>query len=132
MFRSRSPATTAAPPATLDPYGLTLVQSPQNPRVDLIFVHGLKGGSFKTWQNADSDNGKESTFWPGEWLPKEDGFEEVRIHTYGYDSDWAAVSLGNGSVLDFAKRMLGVIELDPTFTKSEVRKIWLGQVKRVN
>ncbi|CAL5332364.1 unnamed protein product [Camellia sinensis] len=52
------------------------------PSLDVVFVHGLRGGPFKTWRLAedkastksglvekiDEEAGKQGTFWPGEWL----------------------------------------------------------------
>ncbi|KAK5125705.1 hypothetical protein LTR85_011979 [Meristemomyces frigidus] len=66
----------------------------------LIFVHGLGGGSRKTWiKNADP-----SLFWPKEWLPHDTDFRDVRIHTFGYDSTWTKNSVLD--VGDFAKSLL--------------------------
>jgi hypothetical protein len=80
--------------------------------VDLLFVHGLNGGSQSTWTK-----GLDSTlFWPQEWLPHDDSFQDVRIHTFGYDSN-----LGKGSILDiqdFAKSLLGSIQHSPTMSHS--------------
>ncbi|KAJ1436797.1 Armadillo-type fold [Sesbania bispinosa] len=53
------------------------------PPLDVVFVHGLRGGPYKTWRIAedksstmstlvekiDEEAGKLGTFWPGEWLP---------------------------------------------------------------
>jgi hypothetical protein len=47
-------------------------------------VHGLFGGSRKTWSYTPAD---PALFWPGEWLPNEVGFRHVRLHSYGYSSD---------------------------------------------
>ncbi|RYP92352.1 hypothetical protein DL770_001554 [Monosporascus sp. CRB-9-2] len=38
-------------------------------------VHGLGGGSRKTW----SDSADQSTFWPKEWLPAEPGFKHALL-----------------------------------------------------
>ncbi|KAK7310497.1 hypothetical protein RJT34_08051 [Clitoria ternatea] len=52
------------------------------PPLDVVFVHGLRGGPYKTWRIAedksstmstlvekiDEEAGKLGTFWPGEWL----------------------------------------------------------------
>ena len=34
---------------TWGPLGLNLLHSPPEPLIDFIFVHGLRGGSIKTW-----------------------------------------------------------------------------------
>jgi hypothetical protein len=52
--------------------------------VDFIFVHGLRGGSRKTWCQDDDPQ----LFWPGEWLPQDPEFQNVRISTFGYNSNW--------------------------------------------
>ncbi|TGJ88493.1 hypothetical protein E0Z10_g353 [Xylaria hypoxylon] len=65
------------------PTGLTTLYVPPEDKqvvTDLIFVHGLGGGSRRTW-TKDSP----STFWPGEWLPQDEAFRDIRIHTFGYD-----------------------------------------------
>jgi hypothetical protein len=46
--------------------------------VDIILVHGLGGHPTETWT---AQNG---SFWPA-WL-KGDGFERVRLITFGYDA----------------------------------------------
>lgn len=52
------------------------------PVIDVVFVHGLMGGPYRTWRIADDktsttnalvekideDAGKEGTCWPEEWL----------------------------------------------------------------
>jgi hypothetical protein len=91
------------------PIGLTTLHDPgQNAIVDLIFVHGLNGGSQSTW----SKNGDPALFWPREWLPNDTAFRDVRIHTFGYAS-----GLNRESVLhipDFAQSLLGAIHDSPT------------------
>lgn len=74
--------------------GVTCVYDPSEALVDLIFVHGLHGGSLKTWR-AKSEPGY---FWPGEWLPQNPDFQYVRIHTFGYPANWT----------DFQESQLGV------------------------
>ena len=70
---------------------------------DLVFVHGLGGGSRSTWTKS----GDPALYWPKEWLPEDDAFQDVRIHSFGYDSDWTKGStLG---IQDFAKTLLGSI-----------------------
>jgi hypothetical protein len=75
------------------PTGLRLLHASSQPLVDLIFVHGLRGGSVKTWRKgSDPEN-----FWPQYWLPSEPGFGNVNIYSFGYDSDWAS---SEPSILD--------------------------------
>ncbi|KAL9603530.1 MAG: hypothetical protein Q9179_002147, partial [Wetmoreana sp. 5 TL-2023] len=72
-------------------------------------VHGLRGGSRKTWSHSDDP----SLFWPKEWLPTESRFRHIRIHSYGYNADWGEKK---GSVLnihDFGSALLGDINTSP-------------------
>jgi hypothetical protein len=75
------------------PTGLRLLHSSPEPLIDLIFVHGLRGGSVKTWRKGNDLR----NFWPQCWLPMEPGFRNTNIHSFGYDSDWAS---SNASILD--------------------------------
>ncbi|EER26929.1 WD domain, G-beta repeat containing protein [Coccidioides posadasii C735 delta SOWgp] len=86
---------------TKDPLGLNLLHDPPEPRIDLIFVHGLGGGSHKTW-NISND---PASFWPKEWLPREKGFENARIYSYGYPSGWTGKNQVK-SILGFGRDLL--------------------------
>ena len=86
-------------------FGLNTLHTPLlgSAIADLIFVHGLGGGSRSTWTKS----GDPALYWPKEWLPHDEAFQDVRIHSFGYDSDW-----DKGSILgiqDFAKALLGSI-----------------------
>jgi hypothetical protein len=94
------------------PYGLNTLFEPFTPAaVDLIFVHGLAGGSQSTWCR----NGDPSLFWPREWLPHDRAFRDVRIHSFGYDSNWDKESTLN--IHDFAKSLLGSIQDCPAIPR---------------
>lgn len=70
----------------------------KSPLIDVVFVHGLRGGPFKSWRMADDkvsttskaglvehidrEAGKEGTFWPGEWLSTD--FPQARLFTLRY------------------------------------------------
>lgn len=73
----------AQKPRTRDPIGLEVVYRPPGEhKIDIIFVHGLGGGSQKTW----SKDHNLDTFWPQKWLTYEAGANEARISTFGYDA----------------------------------------------
>ena len=68
--------------------------------IDVVFVHGLTGDRFSTWQ-ADG----AASFWPG-WLAKE--FSNINFYTAGYDSGlFAKVFVGGGpTIIDRATMLL--------------------------
>ncbi|KAH0453465.1 hypothetical protein IEQ34_017789 [Dendrobium chrysotoxum] len=82
----------------------------ESPLIDVVFVHGLRGGPFKSWRMADDkvsttskdglvehidqEAGKEGTFWPGEWLSAD--FPQARLFTLRYKTKltrWTGASL---------------------------------------
>ncbi|CAD5111024.1 DgyrCDS376 [Dimorphilus gyrociliatus] len=63
------------------------------PEVDIIFVHGLKGGPFRTWRQKDSSDNKSPSCkcWPKDWLAKD--IKNCRIIGVEYAtklSDWTS------------------------------------------
>ena len=64
---------------------------------DLIFVHGLAGGSHSKWE----DDGR-STFWPGEWLPQDEAFQDIGHLLSGH---------GQLEPISLAKRWVSVSEI---------------------
>lgn len=94
------------------PFGLTTLFNPsKSATADLVFVHGLGGGSRSTWtKSLDS-----SLFWPQEWLPQDPAFHDVRIHSFGYNSNWNKESTLN--IHDFAKSLLGSIQDCPAIPR---------------
>ena len=87
------------------PYGLNTLFDPENPAIaDFVFVHGLGGGSKSTWTKSNDP----SLYWPKEWLPQDPTFQEVRVHSFGYNSNWGGESILN--VHDFAKALLGSMQ----------------------
>ncbi|KAI9770636.1 MAG: hypothetical protein M1840_003228 [Geoglossum simile] len=83
-----------------DLLGLSIVHDPVDSFADLIFVHGLGGGSRKTWSwKHDPD-----LYWPS-WLQHEQGFLNFRIFSYGYNADWRGPDTLL-SILDFSKGLL--------------------------
>ncbi len=61
-------------------YGLRVLCSPPQPSVDIVFVHGLTGNSYKTWLEAESE-----IYWPVHLLRKD--ISDARILAFGYDAD---------------------------------------------
>ncbi|KAK4135706.1 hypothetical protein BT67DRAFT_258397 [Trichocladium antarcticum] len=115
--RATSPArakTSQSPDSAKGALGLTLLHEPSEPRVDFIFVHGLNGGSKRTW-SATSD---PSTYWPKEWLPSEAGFRHVRVHSYGYDSDWTKSRQSTLTIHDFGQALLADLYNSPNLKKN--------------
>uniref|UniRef100_A0ACD5WSR0 Uncharacterized protein n=1 Tax=Avena sativa TaxID=4498 RepID=A0ACD5WSR0_AVESA len=80
-----------------------------SPSVDVVFIHGLRGGPFNSWRIADDkssttkaglvesideDAGKEGTCWPREWLSSD--FPQARFLTVKYKTNltqWSGASL---------------------------------------
>ena len=75
----------------------------------MIFVHGLRGGSIKTWQKRDDPR----YFWPKHWLPLEPEFRHVSIHSFGYDSDWGSSQESFLDVHDFGRALYEEIRSSP-------------------
>ncbi|KAK0747438.1 hypothetical protein B0T21DRAFT_322337 [Apiosordaria backusii] len=117
LRRASSPGArskTPSPENSKGALGLTLLHDPSEPRVDFIFVHGLNGGSKRSW-SASSD---PMTFWPKEWLPSEAGFKHVRIHSFGYDSDWSKSQQSSLTIHDFGQALLADLYNSPHLKKN--------------
>ncbi|CAN6466731.1 unnamed protein product [Victoria cruziana] len=80
------------------------------PSIDVVFIHGLRGGPFKTWRIAenkssttsksglvekiDQEAGKEGTCWPQEWLATD--LPHARLFAVKYKTNltqWSGASL---------------------------------------
>jgi hypothetical protein len=88
------------------PFGLNLLSAPAEPIVEFVFVHGLGGGSRKTW----SESTDPAFFWPKEWLPRDPEFRNVRVHSFGYDSDWVERRESVLNIHDFGKALLAAMQ----------------------
>ncbi|KAK2753317.1 hypothetical protein FQN55_003446 [Onygenales sp. PD_40] len=104
------------------PLGLNLLSNPPEPHVDFIFVHGLGGGSRKTWSFSE----KEEHFWPKYWLPKDPAFKNVRIHSFGYSSDWFKGRDSAMEIQDFAMSLLIQIITSPGISDGNTPIVLIG------
>ncbi|KAL2016770.1 hypothetical protein VTK56DRAFT_2983 [Thermocarpiscus australiensis] len=96
------------------PLGLTTLHVPslgQTPSADIIFVHGVNGGSYSTWTMGN----RPDRFWPQQWLPEEEDFKDVRIHTFGYPAGVTRESII--SISDIARSLLAAIKDAPVMRK---------------
>lgn len=97
---------------------------PNNTIADIIFIHGLGGHSRKTWSSSSTPR----SFWPQDWLPIEPGFENVRIHSFGYKADWGK-KWQHQSILnihDFAESLIGGLRNHPSIRRDDTRIILVG------
>ncbi|GAB1211701.1 hypothetical protein ATERTT37_000825 [Aspergillus terreus] len=67
--------------------GPTPVYTSPDPKVDIVFVHGLNGHPYNTWATTDPD-----VFWPVDLLPEVLARVGVRIITYGYNANVSSFS----------------------------------------
>ncbi|CAG7935894.1 unnamed protein product [Penicillium nalgiovense] len=104
------------------PLGLNLLYSPTTPEIDLIFVHGLGGNSRKTW----SKSSLLSHFWPKEWLPKDPAFNNVRIHSYGYDSHYLKGKQDCLNIHHIGKSFLSALSTSPYITNFKTNIVVIG------
>lgn len=106
------------------PLGLVLLHEPSDPLIDIIFVHGLGGGSRKTWSKTASIG----HYWPQEWLPKEVHFKNVRIHAFGYDSNWKKKEKSNLTIHDFGQALIAAMHHSPDLNQKgkDTPIVWIG------
>ena len=103
---NRRPSPSPQPvPKTWGPLGLRVIHEPgtKSP-LDIVFIHGIGGGSEKTWCKDPSD---PNLFWPQHWLPAEPDIGRARILSFGYNASFlpgAPRSIYN--IGDFAKELL--------------------------
>ncbi|KAI1309844.1 hypothetical protein F5Y03DRAFT_59729 [Xylaria venustula] len=108
--RDTSDVTKTELEAPKGPLGLTTVFEPEGQVVaDLVFVHGLNGGSRSTW--SKKSKGGNIAFWPRDWLSCDDAFRHVRIHTFGYSSGLTRESVLD--IQDFAGNLLACVHHCP-------------------
>ncbi|GKZ88791.1 hypothetical protein AnigIFM59636_009325 [Aspergillus niger] len=98
------------------PLGLQLLRTVPEPLVDFIFIHGLGGGSRKTWSKSPDPY----HYWPKEWLSQDPEFDKVRIYSFGYKADWAETTASVLNIHDFALSLLGEIQCNPDIRRSNL------------
>jgi hypothetical protein len=91
--------------------GLNLLFDPSEPLIEYVFIHGLGGGSTKTWCAQPN----ASFFWPKEWLPRQPAFKNVRIHSFGYNANWMEKGYAYAGVYDFGQALLQALRNSPFF-----------------
>ncbi|KAK4222958.1 hypothetical protein QBC38DRAFT_488688 [Podospora fimiseda] len=99
------------------PYGLSLLHQPSEPLIDFIFVHGLGGGSRKTWSKTPS----AAHFWPKQWLPTEPRCRNVRIHSFGYNATWSGSTGSTLNLHDFGQALLTDVKNSPLICDTAVQ-----------
>ncbi|KAH6684471.1 NACHT and WD domain protein [Halenospora varia] len=95
------------------PLGLHLLHASPQPLINLIFVHGLRGGSIKTWRKGDDSQ----MFWPQYWLPREADLSNASVYSFGYDSDWGSTKPSILSVHDFGWALFEEMRSFPSLRK---------------
>jgi hypothetical protein len=97
LFRTLTGRKTSESTEEIGVTGLTTLYEPQgsanHATADIIFIHGIGGGSRSTW----TLNGDPSTFWPLEWLPQDTPFRDTNIFTFGYRL-WHGTSAASSGV----------------------------------
>jgi Predicted acetyltransferases and hydrolases with the alpha/beta hydrolase fold len=89
--------------------------------VDIVFIHGLGGGSRKTWSySSDPDH-----FWPS-WLVTDSEFVDVRLHTFGYNADWSERGQNVFDIHSFGQLLLSSLRNHPDIRRSATRIILVG------
>lgn len=98
------------------PLGLNLLYVPSEATVEFIFVHGLGGGSRKTWAKTSNPY----HYWPKEWLSRDPDFYHVRVYSFGYVADWGEKKDSVLDIHDFAYSLLGEIKNAPQIGRDNV------------
>jgi esterase/lipase len=98
-----------------NPRGLTELYSPPEPQVDFVFVHGLGGGSVKTWCYDQDLN----LFWPKEWIAiDEDLRHRVRTSSFGYANDRRTTKSSQLTLHDFGRDLIYQLDNSPYLRKN--------------
>jgi pimeloyl-ACP methyl ester carboxylesterase len=104
------------------PLGLNLLHTVDEPVADFVFVHGLGGGSRKTWAKTPD----LYHYWPKEWLSRDPEFSNVRVHSFGYKADWNERNDNALGIHDFALSLLGELQINPSIRRSQTRIVLIA------
>lgn len=88
---------------------------------DIVFIHGLGGGSRKTWSYSI----ERHHYWPQTWLANDPDFADMRIHSFGYKSDWAERQQSILNIRDFAESLVVELKNSPSIRRSNTRIIFV-------
>ncbi|KAF8533841.1 hypothetical protein BDD12DRAFT_897587 [Trichophaea hybrida] len=95
--------------------GLKLLAEPENPIVDIVFVHGLNGHWKRTW------TARNQAFWPADFLPEM--VPQARIFSYGYDANThGAHKLSLLSLTDQGQALVRSLAAERRKSKTEPRR----------
>ena len=106
----------------LGPLGISLLAEPISPFIDFVFIHGLGGGSRKTWSKTPWDG----HFWPKRWLPQDPDFENVRIWSFGYDSIYSKKKRDILRIDDFGRALLVALTSSKHLCDADTPIVFIG------
>ncbi|KAL4970910.1 WD40 repeat-like protein [Aspergillus stella-maris] len=104
------------------PLGLNLLYAATEPIIDFIFLHGLGGGSRKTWSKTSNPY----HYWPKEWLSRDPEFTRVRVHSFGYKANWAELQRSFLTIHDFAQSLLNEIQCSLDIRRSNTKLVLIA------
>lgn len=94
-------------PLPIKPFGLSQIYLPPGePKVDIVFVHGLNGNPHDSWTSKST-----GCFWPVDLLPEILAAQSPRILTYGYNANVTAFTDGvsRDSVVSHAETLASTL-----------------------
>ena len=103
-------------------FGLDTLVTPSLVLADIVFVHGLGGGSVSTWTRPQDPK----SFWPERWLGSDPAFENVRIHTYGYDASWGKRKKNPLDVHAYGQALVEELQSHPTVSPAKTPILFVG------
>mmetsp|Transcript_1974 Transcript_1974/g.3505 ORF Transcript_1974/g.3505 Transcript_1974/m.3505 type:complete len:814 (-) Transcript_1974:775-3216(-) len=106
---TRSDAVSRGPLYMEGLYVLKPVHPKAVPAVDVIFLHGLRGGPIITWRCQVHGSENEATIWPRDWLGRD--FPDARILSVGFDTRFSGWTGRNLHLVDQAEEILFMLDL---------------------